>query len=147
MPRQGEVYTVNSWSHPPNIIPKHDSFVDIKPEESPGDVPPSEISVHPHVIKLFQIFPIKKDQGNGVLNHHISLLNTALPQFPNGLCCAFAICCCGSSFLAKYFHANNFIIQSSAYYYKNFSQKTPISLQLIAVTLEETINSMCSPAL
>lgn len=41
--------------------------------------------LHAHVIKLFQIFPIKKHQGNAVLNHHLSLFNTASPQFPSGL--------------------------------------------------------------
>lgn len=103
--------------------------------------------LHTPVSKLFWIFPIKKHQGNTVLNDHISLFNTASPQFPNGLGCAFTMCCCGSSFLAKYFHANNFMSQGSAYYYRHFSQKTPISFQLINVTLEETNNSMCSLAL
>lgn len=101
--------------------------------------------LHPHILELFQIFPIKKHQGNALLNHHIRLLNTASPQLPNRLGCAFAMCYCGSSFLAKYFRINNFISQSSAYYYRLLSQKTPMSLQLVNVTLQENSNSSCSP--
>lgn len=63
--------------------------MDIKLGESLGDVPPGEICgirlLHPHVIKIFQIFPIKKNQGNGALNNHISLLRTALQSSPVGL--------------------------------------------------------------
>lgn len=63
--------------------------VDVKPEERPGDVPPSEISGHQAPTasgnQALSDIPIKKHQGNAVLNHHISLFNAASLSSPVGL--------------------------------------------------------------